>query len=204
MRARPKLVLFDFDGVLVRYSHERRVEHLADATGCSPLRVVEALFDSGLETEYDCGQVDTAQYLARLGRDLESPVDEATWIASRVAGYHVEAGVADRVLVASRRARVGVLTNNGALLPEAARRVLPALFPMLEGAVLCSGALGVRKPEPEIFRRALAHFGAIAQETLFVDDSPRNVEGARSAGLHAEHTPDAATLASVLQLYDLA
>jgi putative hydrolase of the HAD superfamily len=46
--------------------------------------------------------------------------------------------------------------------------------------------VGAAKPEPAYFAAALATLGAAPDEVLFVDDSARNVEGARSAGLRAE------------------
>ncbi len=47
-----------------------------------------------------------------------------------------------------------------------------------------SGEEGVRKPDPEIFRRALVRLGVAAHEALFVGDHPvADIEGAHGAGL---------------------
>ncbi len=46
--------------------------------------------------------------------------------------------------------------------------------------------LGAAKPERGFFERILAAVGAIPEEVLFVDDSERNVAGAREVGLAAE------------------
>ena len=81
----PRTLLLDFDGVLARYSRPDRMRHLADHAGCSPGQVHAALFGSGLETAYDGGGIDTVAYLARLGEAIGRPVDEATWIAARIA-----------------------------------------------------------------------------------------------------------------------
>jgi putative hydrolase of the HAD superfamily len=47
--------------------------------------------------------------------------------------------------------------------------------------------LGQRKPEAAIFHRVLKETFATPERTLFVDDSIQHVEGARKAGLPAEH-----------------
>ena len=47
--------------------------------------------------------------------------------------------------------------------------------------------LGVAKPDPAYFTTILGRLDARPGETLFVDDNHRNVEAARSVGLHAEH-----------------
>ena len=201
---RPRLLLLDFDGVLAHYSHERRIAHLAGTAGCEPARVAEVLFASGLETEYDSGRIDTASYLRRLGDGLGCAIDEAAWIASRLAGSRAAPGVIEQVLAAVARTPVGVLTNNGALMAHAMRGIVAPLFPLLEGRVLCSGALGVRKPDAAAFARALDHFGVAAAQVLFVDDVFANVQGARAAGLQADTVTDARTLRRVLRRYGLA
>jgi putative hydrolase of the HAD superfamily len=47
--------------------------------------------------------------------------------------------------------------------------------------------LGVAKPDPAFFTRAADRIGADVETILFIDDNPANVEGARTAGLPAEH-----------------
>jgi len=50
-------------------------------------------------------------------------------------------------------------------------------------AVVISGEVGMRKPEPEIFELALVRIGLPAAECVFVDDMAHNVVAARQAGL---------------------
>lgn len=50
------------------------------------------------------------------------------------------------------------------------------------------------KPEPEIYRHTLENLGVAAEEALFIDDKPENVEGARAVGMHALLFRDAASL----------
>lgn len=47
--------------------------------------------------------------------------------------------------------------------------------------------LHLRKPDRAIFDHVLKENHATPDRTLFIDDSPQHVEGARAAGLHAEH-----------------
>jgi putative hydrolase of the HAD superfamily len=46
--------------------------------------------------------------------------------------------------------------------------------------------LGVAKPDPAFFTRAADRIGADPSSILFIDDTARNITGARTAGLHAE------------------
>ncbi|MGH8869991.1 MAG: HAD family hydrolase [Actinomycetes bacterium] len=60
------------------------------------------------------------------------------------------------------------------------------------GDIVLSGEEGVVKPDPEIFRRALARFAVKAEEAVFVDDTPVNVEAAAALGMTGLHFTDPA------------
>jgi 2-haloacid dehalogenase len=51
--------------------------------------------------------------------------------------------------------------------------------------IVVSGELGMRKPDARIFRHLLERCGLQAERTFFVDDSARNIQGARAIGLDA-------------------
>ena len=69
--------------------------------------------------------------------------------------------------------------------------------------IVVSGEEKLVKPDPAIFRLALARFGLREHEALFVDDSYPNVIGARTVGMHAHHFVDAETLRAELNGYGL-
>ncbi|APP77701.1 hydrolase [Xanthomonas vesicatoria ATCC 35937] len=199
----PSLLLLDFDGVLASYSRPRRLAALATAAACTPQRVQQVLFEQGLERAYDAGAIDTQAYLTQLSNGLGQPIDRATWIAARVAACRADPAAVAQVLAVSTTTAVAVLTNNGPLMAEAIVQIVPSLFPLLQGRILCSGALGGRKPQLEVYQRALAQLDAEPARTLFVDDLFVNVRGARAAGLHADTVRDARALRRVLKRYGL-
>jgi HAD superfamily hydrolase (TIGR01509 family) len=51
--------------------------------------------------------------------------------------------------------------------------------------IVISAELGVVKPDPAIYRHLLQAYALAPAETVFLDDRPANVEGARRAGIHA-------------------
>jgi len=61
------------------------------------------------------------------------------------------------------------------------------------GVTVVSGAEGVVKPDPRIYALLCKRAGLEPQDCLFIDDSPKNVDGARAAGMQAElfTTPEA-------------
>ena len=71
---------------------------------------------------------------------------------------------------------------------------------LFEVAVI-SGEVGLRKPDPRIYRLTLEKLGLAPHEAVFVDDGPQNVEAAQDIGLHAIlHTDAASTRAALAGL----
>ncbi|MFD1695492.1 HAD family hydrolase [Roseibium aestuarii] len=54
------------------------------------------------------------------------------------------------------------------------------------------------KPDPAIYHVLLERNGLVAEECVFIDDSPRNVEGARAVGMQAIHFTGPANLRAAL------
>jgi HAD superfamily hydrolase (TIGR01509 family) len=57
----------------------------------------------------------------------------------------------------------------------------------------------VLKPDPVIYRLLLDRHGLAAGDCLFIDDSLKNVEGAKTVGMHAHHFTSPASLAETLK-----
>ncbi|CAD7337649.1 HAD family phosphatase [Sphingomonadales bacterium 56] len=69
--------------------------------------------------------------------------------------------------------------------------------------ILVSGAEGLVKPDPAIYRLALSRFGLSAGETFFIDDREENVAAAQALGIRSHLFQDAATLRRALVAHRL-
>ena len=84
--------------------------------------------------------------------------------------------------------RVGALTNDMTAFhgPEwVARQEHLKLFDVIVDASLT----GVMKPDPRAFRGGAEALGVPAEQIVFLDDMPWNIEGARQAGMTAVRVP---------------
>jgi putative hydrolase of the HAD superfamily len=82
--------------------------------------------------------------------------------------------------------RLAILTNNVREWEPLWRAKLPIdeIFEL----VVDSAWVGMRKPDPAIYRLTLERLGGVAPErSLFVDDNELNIEAARELGMHAVH-----------------
>lgn len=190
---RPHALLLDFDGLLADYDHRIHLRQLADAAGCAPEQVDAALRTDGLEFAHARGELDGKQLLQALNQRLDSELIAAHWHAARLAATRLRSdcmAVLERV---HSDVQVAVLTNNGLLTQPVIEHLLGSR------RVLCSAALGVRKPDPAAYLAACAALGCAPERSLFVDHLFRNVQGAREAGLHADTAFHAQSLRRLLK-----
>ncbi|MBK9175288.1 MAG: HAD family phosphatase [Flavobacteriales bacterium] len=88
--------------------------------------------------------------------------------------------------------RLLLLSNTNAIHVPAFEAIIARNLGITDFKGLFHGAyysceLGMRKPDTSIFQHVIAANGADPARTLFIDDSMQHVEGARRAGLRAEH-----------------
>lgn len=109
--------------------------------------------------------------------------------------YEDSAAIMERLIEAGRD--VTMLTNFAAdTFAEAKER-----FPFLKRprGVTVSGEIRLIKPDREIYDLHAKSFGLNPAATLFIDDSQKNVDGAKAAGWQAVLFTDAKTLEADLQ-----
>jgi len=88
-------------------------------------------------------------------------------------------------LVATKKYRIYALTNwSRETFPIALDKY--EFLSWFEGIVV-SGVEHMKKPDKEIYDLIMKRYSLTGNETIFIDDNPDNVEGAKNAGMHAIH-----------------
>ena len=191
-----KALVLDFGGVISRTlfeTHDLTERTLGLARGTLAWRGPFDPAGDPLWREMQAGHLSERDYwLARtreVGRLVGEHWDRMETFVQRARGADVEAVIRPEAVQAIHRARAGgcrlaVLSNELDLFYGAgfrARLPLLACFDVIVDAT----HTGVLKPDPRAYAQCLAQLGLPAAACVFVDDQPRNVEGARRAGMQA-------------------
>lgn len=134
------------------------------------------------------------QLASRLVEVTGRPVQARGLLQRMFAEFEHAPAMAALVLRARRAGlRTGLLSNSWG--NEYPREGWDEMF----DAVVISGEVGMRKPEPEIFAHVLGLLGVRADQTVFVDDLTHNVKAAEELGLVAVHHTSYAETAEELE-----
>ena len=179
-----KNVVFDFGQVLVRFEPSYIVSrHTTDAQTARLLE--DVVFDRTYWNRLDGGEVSDDEAVAAFRTRLPSCVSDLGEQVFRSWIDHIPPIEPMQALVAeldSRGVPLYLLSNISVHFAERAEE-----FPVLKHFKRCifSGLCRMTKPDTAIYRHLLAECDIRPEETLFIDDSPQNVEGARAVGIHA-------------------
>ncbi len=180
-----KNYIFDCGKVLVRYEPKELTE--ACVQGAAAKEICAVAFDRLYWDRLDDGSMTEEDIKAAIRSRLseeEYPLACAVldgWIKNLTP---VPAMLELVRALKARGAKIYLLSNISkgfaANWPE--NPYLKELFSHFDGLV-CSGPLGITKPHREIFEHLLNTYGLKAEECLFIDDAPVNIEGAAKCGI---------------------
>lgn len=150
------------------------------------------------------GEIEVPHFEGQLARRLSEVAGREVsphGLLQRMFDQFVHAPAMSGLVLRARRAglRTGLLSNSWG--NEYPREGWDEMF----DAIVISGEVGMRKPEPEIFAHVLELLGLTAGETVFVDDLDHNVTAARELGIvgvhHTSYESTASELESLFGLY---
>lgn len=200
------LFAFDLDDVLYGYNWRQRMADLSAATGLEIAEMRTRWWHREGEGAAEAGAYRTgAEYLEASFTALGVRIDPTEWLRIRGAAMTPWPESIEAARRAAELGRVTLLTNNGAFIGESLPQLAPELVPIFGTEHLRATAYyGARKPDPRVYERMLAAYGATPAETFFADDRIENVESAAALGITAHHFQGAAGLLDAIETFALA
>ena len=177
-----KNVIFDFGQVLVRFDPIYMCERYA--SGKDEIQLLSnVIFDRLYWDRLDAGTITDDEVIEsvckRIPEHLHAKARDIyfNWI------YNIPEieGMRDVIALCKNRGYGVYLLSNISTYFADHREEIPILK-LLDGCVF-SAVLGKVKPSAEIFGHICTEFNLKPEETLFIDDSPKNVAGAKAFGI---------------------
>ena len=188
-----KAVIFDFGGVFTD-SPFHAFSAYAAKIGASDDQVTDIVFGGyDVDSDHPCHQVERGEITLEAARDAilalgrERGLEVDIWevfMAMAENGGGLRQELVDYVpKIRASGLATGIITNNVVEFRDHWRSMLPVdeLFDF----VVDSSEVGVRKPNPAIFTKALAISGLSPEQVIFLDDYKGNVIAAEALNIRS-------------------
>ena len=184
-----KNIAFDLGGVVIALNYEQAVRRF-EAIGLKDARQrLDAFEQKGIFGDLESGRITAEDFRRELsglvGRNLTMDECSMAWrgYVDHVPKRNLEALLSLR----ARGFKVCLLSNTNPFIMQWAEKDFDGdCHPISHffDALYLSYQCKVMKPRREIFEMMLSGQNSLPEETLFVDNGPRNVETAAAMGMH--------------------
>ena len=183
-----KDIVFDFGGVLTTIDTERALQRFRDLGVEEPEQYINSYCQKGPFFELENGDIDAEEFCRRLGqicnREITFEQAKEAWLGFLV---EIHTTLLEHLQTLRGSYRLSVLSNTNPFIQSWALtkdftpvgKSLADYFDML----FFSYRMHCSKPSKEIYCKMLSDGGMRAEETLFVDDSTKNIEAASETGI---------------------
>ncbi|HVS36727.1 MAG TPA: HAD family phosphatase [Gemmataceae bacterium] len=174
-------IVFDFGNVLGFFSHRRAAEQLAVFGEASVEAIQTFLFDCEREDDFESGRMSAEAFRGMVRETFRLRCDDMQFNAAFADMFSPNAEVCLLPALLKPRYRLLLLSNTNDLHAQQFRRQFAHVLAPFDALVL-SHEIGMRKPKPGVYEHCRRLAGGRAEECLFIDDMPANVEAARACG----------------------
>jgi glucose-1-phosphatase len=179
-------VIWDLGGVLLRTEDLSSRQALADRMGKSRTELENLVFDGDSGDRAQLGEISADEHWDNIRRILGLDAAGISEFRRQFwQGDQLDVELVDTIRSLRGRYKTGLLSNAFSDLRQVVTSILQISDAFDE--MVISAEIHLMKPDARIYQHALQRLGVAAQETVFIDDMLRNVEGARSQGMNAIH-----------------
>jgi putative hydrolase of the HAD superfamily len=183
MNAEPRLVLFDLGGVVVDVESDRLVHEVAQLLSRPFEEVQAAIYHDELLLPFELGRIGAAAYYEGLQHRLDLPWTFERFVAAWNGIFTENRDVTRAIERLHKHCTLMALSNTNELHLRYIKASFPALSVFRDWIASCE--VGLRKPDPQIYRVALDRAGVEPEAAVYIDDRPELVEAGRHVGLRA-------------------
>lgn len=186
-------IIFDLGGIFLNLDYQR-TEQAFLSLGIQQFPEMFTQHNANsLFEKLETGKIDPAQFYEAFRRETGSSLsNEAIRDAWNAMLLNFPAERMDWLQETGRKYRIFLFSNTNQIHQDAFREKLArengiSDFDAYFSKAWYSHELGMRKPHVASFQKVLADQNLKAAETLFIDDTLKNIEGAQQAGMQTIH-----------------
>ncbi|MBU1125065.1 MAG: HAD family phosphatase [Candidatus Omnitrophica bacterium] len=182
---RIKSFIFDLGRVLIDFDHLRAAERIARYTVKTPEQIYRLFFDSALTQAFEEGRLSPEEFYGEVKKALAIDIDYQSFVSlwneifflseKNLQVYQIATSLMSRY-------QVLILSNINILHLEYIKKIFPVFSAFSHFLASCE--LGIIKPNPAIYRKALRILQTSPAETFYTDDRIELVASARELGMH--------------------
>ncbi len=180
-----RAVMFDLGGVLLNILDPTiRYTKWETLLGLQAGELFQILKRSGFIAQADVGKFSEQEMVRRLGTLLGLNDEQAgEFLGEHGTRYELNRELTEFLERLRPHYKTAILSN---VWPDTPKKVQERYhFDELVDIIIYSCEEGIAKPEPGIYHLACERLGVLPEEVVFLDDTAKNVEGARHLGIRA-------------------
>jgi len=181
-----KTVFFDLGNVLIFFSHKRMCRQLSDVLSLKMETVYDFLFKSTLADDYELGKISTNDLYNQLTSLTKNNVPYFDVLHAVSNIFQPNPAIIPLLEKLKAKGTKLVILSNTC---EAHYNYASSHFPHLKlfDDKILSYEVGLRKPDPNIFNRAILKAKTTVDDCFYTDDMKENVRAAKRLGIKS-HT----------------
>jgi putative hydrolase of the HAD superfamily len=190
-----RAIVFDIGRVIVGVNYDRAIRTLSwnRATGRSGKEIWELISSDPRMRELQDGRFTSRQWHEHLNQRIGLQITFEEFIAAWESALDPKPLIPEELFAdLAARHRMLLLSNTDPI--HVAQMEKNFSFIKFFPTRIYSCAIGLSKPDPAIYRRAIESAGASPGEILYIDDVAEYVEAGKRAGLRTIHFRDADSL----------
>ncbi len=186
-----KNIIFDYGNVIFEINFQKAQQALSqlgitDIDGFFAHKEHNTLFDDFETAAISEDEFRAGIRVAANNMDLSDQEIDAAWNSLLIG---VPPTIHDTLLKVREKYRTFLLSNNNVIHYKYIVSYLDREFGMADNSSLFEKAyysqdMFLRKPNVEIFKKVIEENNLVPEETLFIDDSPQHLVGAKQAGFN--------------------
>ncbi len=181
-----KAIIFDLGNVLVDFDHRIASRRISKFSDKNEQEIFNLFFDSELTALFEAGRILPYQFFLKVKEQLNLEMDYDKFVPIWNEIFFLtekNLEIYNLALNLKSSYKLAVLSNINILHFEYIKKTFP-VFSAFHNTLTSCG-LGLRKPESQIYKKALEIIGTSPAETFYTDDRPELVESARGLGIQA-------------------